>query len=205
MSNFLAVDTSSRYLTIAACKGEKTVVNHLSDCAMRHSVVLMDEIEKTLESLSLACADCDYFVAVTGPGSFTGIRIGVSCVKGFAAATGKKAVGVTVFEMLSYNINSDEDYFIAVDAAHGNYYACGFTKEGVVDVAPVYMSGESLIKSGRPVYGFEELDFPRYTKVDAAACLLRAAQAAEEKEGGVYALYVKKSQAEEEREARKGI
>lgn len=207
MSNFLAVDTSSRYLTVAACKGKKKVVNHIPDCAMNHSVILMDEIDKALNGVGLTPEDCDFFAAVTGPGSFTGIRIGVSCIKGYAVALGKRAVGVTTFDMLSYNVNSDCNYLIAVDAAHGNFYVGGYSADGKCNLAPCYMSGEELAAKLMPIYGFEELSLPRYTKLNAADCLYPAVlQAAEksEAESGLNALYVKKSQAEEEREARLG-
>ena len=52
MSNFLAIDTSSRYLTVLAQKGDKRVLRHGTDCAMRHSVILMDEVQKALEELA---------------------------------------------------------------------------------------------------------------------------------------------------------
>lgn len=206
MSNYLAVDTSSRYLTVAACKGANRVVSHLADCAMNHSVVLMDEIDKALDRAGLTPAECDYFAAITGPGSFTGIRIGVSCIKGYATALGKRAFGVTAFELISYNVNSDCDYLVAVDAAHGNYYVSGYTARGYCNVSPRFLSREKLVEFGRPVYGFEDLDLPGYTKLDAKDCLCPAVERAnEDGDGGLSALYVKKSQAEEERAARLGI
>lgn len=204
MSNFLAIDTSSRHLTVVACKGDKKAVRELKDCAMNHSVVLMDEIERALGEVRLTPADCDYFVAVTGPGSFTGIRIGVSCVKGYASALGKRAVGVTTFDMLSYNINSDCDYLVAVDAAHDSYYVCGYSSEGEQNLSPRCISAEELTKLGKPVYGFEDLDLSLYTRLNAGDSLYPAAVKCENGEGEVQALYVKKSQAEEERAARLG-
>ena len=45
MSNFLAIDTASRHLTVLAVKDGKKVLKHSPDCAMRHSVILMDEID----------------------------------------------------------------------------------------------------------------------------------------------------------------
>ena len=98
MNNFLAVDTSSRYLTVLAVKDGKPFLRHLPDCAMRHSVMLMDEIDKTLTQAGLTPAECGFFCAVTGPGSFTGIRIGISAMKGFALGTGKKLKPVTSFD-----------------------------------------------------------------------------------------------------------
>lgn len=205
MSKFLAVDTSSRYLTVAAQNGAQTTVNFIEDCAMNHSVVLMGEIEKTLKEVGLTPAECDYFVSVTGPGSFTGIRIGIACVKGLAAATGKKCAGVTVFDMISYNVNSDCDYLVAVDAAHDYYYVCGYTADGRMNIAPAYLSFGEVAEMNLPVYGFEVLPFANYKQVDVKNCLLSAAVKCAEKDGGAEALYVRKSQAEEERLKRENV
>ena len=89
MSNYLALDTSSRYLTVLAVKGEKKVLRHSADCAMQHSVRLMGEVEAALEEAGLTPAECDFFAAVTGPGSFTGIRIGIATAKGFSKGAEK--------------------------------------------------------------------------------------------------------------------
>lgn len=206
MSNYLAVDTSSRYLTVAACKGGNRVVSHLADCAMNHSVALMDEIDKALDKVGLDLKECDFFAAVTGPGSFTGIRIGIACVKGYAVALKKRAFGVTAFDLISYNVNSDCDYLVAVDAAHGNYYVSGYSPYGFCNVVPRFLPREKVIEFGLPVYGFENLDLPDYTKLEAKDCLCRAVETASKyDDDGLRALYVKKSQAEEERAARLGI
>jgi len=204
VSNFLAVDTSSRHLTVVACKGDKKTINHIPDCAMNHSVVLMDEIDRALNQAGLTPAECDFFAAVTGPGSFTGIRIGISCVKGYATALNKRAVGVTAFDMLSYNVNSGCDYLVAVDAAHGNFYVCGYAADGACNLQPCCLSLQAVEELKRPVYGFEELPFNGYTRLNVSECLYPAvlAKIAEGGEGGLFALYVKRSQAEEERAAR---
>lgn len=203
MSNFLAVDTSSKYLTVVAKNGDNTAVTHMDECAMKHSVLLMDAIDKTLEKAKMSISDCDYFVAVTGPGSFTGIRIGISCVKGFSVATGKKAVGVTSFNLISYNVVSNVPYLVAIDAMHSRYYVCGYDSCGKENIAPAYLSKGELIALNRPIYGFEQLNLPGYTRVEISGCLQKAAEMCEKGEG-LYALYVRKSQAEEERISRLG-
>lgn len=198
MTDFLAVDTSSKYLTVVAKKGERTVVNHLPECAMKHSVILMDEIENTLEEAGLSLNECQFFAAVTGPGSFTGIRIGLSTVKGFCVGTDKPSVGVTSFELIAYNVNSRVPFGVAIDAMHGNYYFQSFTQDGARLTEPAYLSADEVEKTGLPVYGFEELPLPRYTKMNAGDCLLNAVERAKNKGVSVlHALYVRKSQAEE--------
>ncbi|MDE7454072.1 MAG: tRNA (adenosine(37)-N6)-threonylcarbamoyltransferase complex dimerization subunit type 1 TsaB [Clostridia bacterium] len=197
MNNFLAVDTSSRYLTVLAQKGGKKKLIHLDDCAMKHSCVLMGEVEKAMDAVNLKPDECDFFAAVTGPGSFTGIRIGVSAVKGFAVGADKPVKAVTSFELIAYNVNS-ENFYTVIDAAHGYYYVCGF-KSGEISLEPSYMSREDVEKLS-PLYGFEHLDLKNYTRLNAGGCLETAVnRAALSEVGNLHALYVRKSQAEEGR------
>lgn len=202
MSNFLAVDTSSRYLTVVAQKGEKTVLRHLPECAMQHSVILMDEIDKALNEISLTPAECDFFAAVVGPGSFTGIRIGIATVKGLALATGKRFLAITSFDLIAYNV-ADENFYAVIDAGRGSYYACGYADGGkTVILQPCYLSGESVSALKFPLYGFEDLPLSHYKKVDIKNCLHPAVCANSARlTDDIHALYVRKSQAEERRNA----
>lgn len=197
MNNFLAIDSSSRYLTVLAQKGEKQTFRHLSDCAMRHSVILMDEVDKALKEIDLAPSECDFFAAVTGPGSFTGIRIGISTAKGFATALDKPLASLTSFELIAYNVE-DENFYVVIDAAHGAYYVCGYGKDKKEILPPCYMPESEVINLNANLYGFENLNLPRYRKLDAGECLLKAVKAGK-KSNEMHALYVRKSQAEEGR------
>ena len=198
MSNFLAVDTSSKYLSVLAVKGEKVVLRHLSDCALRHSVVLMDEVDKALKEACLTPEECDFFAAVTGPGSFTGIRIGVSTVKGFAVATGKPLVSVTAFSLLAYNVE-DDVFYTVIDAAHSHYYVCGFDRDKKITLEPCYLSRDEVEKLS-PLYGFEDLQLKNYKKLEIEKCLYPAVlKCSAFKSNRMQALYVRKSQAEEGR------
>lgn len=194
MTNFLAIDTSSRYLTVVARKGENTVTRHLPDCAMQHSVILMGEIENAFAELNLKPSECDFFAAVTGPGSFTGIRIGIATAKGLALATGKPLKSVTAFDLIAYNVSVPEFYAV-IDAAHSHYYVCGF-KGNKVTLPPCYMSKEQVSALGGALFGFENLCLDNYTALDIKDCLRPVAEAAEVA-GELHALYVRKSQAEE--------
>ena len=60
-------------------------------------------VEEALAAVRLAPQGCDFFCAVTGPGSFTGIRIGIAAVKGLAAAAGRPMLGRTSLQVLAYN------------------------------------------------------------------------------------------------------
>ena len=201
MKRYLAIDTSAEYLTVIAKNGE-TFVTFEPDCAMQHSVRLMDAVEETLAKAGMQPAECDFFCAVTGPGSFTGIRIGISTVKGFCAALQRPALGVTSFAALAYN--AEGKALAAIPAGRGFYYVCGFAEDKSISFSPAYVSGERLTRFAEeyPVYAYAPLPVP-YTKANPAAGLLRAVEGAGEEDfGDISAFYLKKSQAEEEREAK---
>ncbi len=198
MSNFLAIDTSSRYLTVLAQKGGAKKLIHIEDCAMKHSCVLMGEIEKALDAVNLTPAECDFFAAVTGPGSFTGIRIGIATAKGFAVGVDKPVRAVTAFDLIAYNVNS-ENFYTVIDAAHGYYYVCGYGAGRAVTMPPAYISRERA-ESLYPLFGTEPLDLKNYTRLNAGECLETAVKnSADISADALYALYVRKSQAEENR------
>ena len=198
---FLAIDTSGRRLTVVAVNGEREVVRDL-DCAMRHSVVLMDEIDAALSSANLKVSECDFIACVVGPGSFTGIRIGISTVKGLCFAGDIPVLAVTSFDCLAY-AETGKRTLALVDAGHDCYYACGY--EGTdVRVPPAYRTREQvekLLSEGYTARSYEALALQTET-VSAAKGLALAARelangAAPAKE--LAALYLRKSSAEEKR------
>lgn len=196
MSNYLAVDASSKHLTVVAKNGEETIIKFVPDCAMRHSVVLMDVIDAAMDEAGLAPAECGFFCAVTGPGSFTGIRIGISTVKGLAMGAGKPLLGLTVFDVVAYNVNS-ENFYVVIDAAHSHFYVKGYGKSSS---APAYMSLGEVCSLGCELYGFEDLPLENYKKLNISRCLPAAIEKSEGNlTDNISALYVRKSQAEEGR------
>lgn len=198
--NFLAVDTSNGYLTILARKDGRVHTLYEPDCAAQHSVRLMPAAEEALAALSLPPADCAFFCAVTGPGSFTGIRIGISAVKGLCAATGAPALGVTSLETLAYT--AEGSVLSVVPAGRGFYYVCAFGGDKRPLFGPARVDGEELARlaAAYPAYSVQPLPVP-HTLADPAAGLFAAIEAAgEDRLGELAAFYLKKSQAEEERE-----
>ena len=199
MSNFLAIDTSSRHLSVLAVKGDKKVLRHIPDCAMNHSVILMDEIDEALKGAKLEPFECDFFCAVTGPGSFTGIRIGIATAKGFALGTGKKLLPLTSFDAIAYNVNS-ENFYTVIDAAHDHFYVCGYGEGRKITLEPSYMGLEQVLSLKFPLFGFEQLPLKNYTRLKADECLFNAVKLNENNlSNEMSALYVRKSQAEEGR------
>ena len=143
MKNFLAVDTSNNHLAVLAAKNGSVQTVFLPDCAMKHSVSIMPAVEEALKKADLRLEECDFFAAVVGAGSFTGIRIGISVAKGFCLAYGKPALPVTSFDVAAYNAvdGSKGKLLCLVDALHDAYYACGY-ENGEVTLAPAYLTEE---------------------------------------------------------------
>ena len=220
--NYLAIDTSRESLTIAAgsvktesvakgnaagsdmAGGEVKSVRFLPDCALTHSVLLMDEIEKCLAEAGFDKKDIDVFVCAIGPGSFTGIRIGVATVKALAYALGKKVLGVTSFESLAYNVSDGRKKLAVIDARHANYYVCGYDASGKINLSPRFVTLDELKKLS------EEYEIVSDTETGIAGAIvanvkdgfIKAAIAnlgnSSEDAETLVPLYVKKSQAEEE-------
>lgn len=207
---FLAVDTANEYLCVVAYKDGKVATAFLPDSSMRHSTELMAQVEKALAECDLTLAECDFFSAVVGAGSFTGIRIGVSAVKGFCLACGKPSLPVTSFELSAYNgVEPSEKTLCIVDALHDAYYACGFDGDKKVILQPAYLTEEEVLAlvgegySLRALKCKDEWSIGVAQKADVVACspaegLLNAviAKAEQGAFGELNAVYVRKSSAE---------
>ena len=202
MKNFLAVDTSNNHLAVLAVKNGEAHTVFIPDCAMKHSVSVMPAVEEALKEADMRLEECDFFSAVVGAGSFTGIRIGISVVKGFCLAFGKPALPVTSFDALAYNV-LDGKVLCLVDALHDCYYACGY-ENGEVVSPPAYLTEEevlALATEGYTLIACTNLPLAEkvaVTMVDPCIGLEKATKALGEQEkfGELTALYVRKSSAE---------
>ncbi|MBO4252072.1 MAG: tRNA (adenosine(37)-N6)-threonylcarbamoyltransferase complex dimerization subunit type 1 TsaB [Clostridia bacterium] len=199
--NYLAVDTSGKYLTVIAKNGEEIYEYFDENCGVDHSVKIMIEIENILARAKLSLADVDFFACTVGAGSFTGIRIGVSTVKALAFANKKPVLRITSFDTLAYNKDSGK-VLAVIDAKHNGYYVCPYV-DGVAGEAK-YISGEQL----PDFIGFSFLSSEKIAGVDTevVSCVKGFIRAIERKEkditddiNSLTPLYVRKSQAEEGR------
>ncbi|MDX9745855.1 MAG: tRNA (adenosine(37)-N6)-threonylcarbamoyltransferase complex dimerization subunit type 1 TsaB [Syntrophales bacterium] len=100
----LAIDTSGKSAGIAVLLDNGIMYETYLNTGQNHSLVLLPEIDKALNTLKLTLNDFDLFVATAGPGSFTGLRIGLSTLKGFALSLKKPLIGVSTLEALAHNI-----------------------------------------------------------------------------------------------------
>lgn len=130
----LAVDTSAAAASAAVLSDGKILAASYSNTGLTHSQTLMPMVESVLNGALTDIDDIDLFAVNNGPGSFTGVRIGVAAVKGMAHMKNKKCVEISTLESLAYNL-SDTDCFAvcAMDARCSQVYAALFKIEnGVV-------------------------------------------------------------------------
>ena len=91
----LAFDTSSRTAAVAILRDNVISYDVIINVDLNHSEVLLPAIEQACKQTGIQITEIDLFASTIGPGSFTGLRIGASTLKGLMLATGKPAVGIS--------------------------------------------------------------------------------------------------------------
>lgn len=123
----LCVDTSGPASGAAVISDGKLVAEVTLNCGLNHSQTIMPSVEYVLESAELKPSDIDMFAAVVGPGSFTGVRIGVCAVKGLARAVNKPCIAVDSLEALAANAAPFDGTVAAIlDARRQQVYCAAF-------------------------------------------------------------------------------
>ncbi len=123
----LAFDTATRTASVALLEGETVLREDALDTGRNHSETVLPLIDRILKSTNLKISDMHLFSCTLGPGSFTGVRIAVSTLKGMILATEKPAVGVSTLEALSLNVEPTDKLICAViDAGRGQVYYASF-------------------------------------------------------------------------------
>ncbi len=119
----LSVDTSSDVASAAITDDEKVIGEININTKKTHSQTIMPMIDSLLKQSELDISDIDLIAAANGPGSFTGLRIGVSAVKGLAHAAKIPVVGVSILEAMAYNLPFCEYYISPImDARRQQVY-----------------------------------------------------------------------------------
>ena len=96
----------------------------------QHSSLLVPKIKELLKGVDLSIGEIDVFVVGLGPGSFTGLRIGVSTVKGFGLTLGKPCIGVASIDAMALNVDGREGQIVPfIDAKRGNVYSAIYMKK----------------------------------------------------------------------------
>ena len=137
----LVIDTSGPVCGTAVMDGEKVLCEYTAQNRNTHSASLMPMVERSLESAGVTLKELDALAAVTGPGSFTGVRIGVATVKALAHGSGKPCIGVNALEALAGARREDAGPGLVCpiqDARAGQVYGAAFRgRERVLPDGPM--------------------------------------------------------------------
>lgn len=161
MALILAVDTSAKPVSCALAEDGKVLASFFANTGLTHSQTLMPMIENVLHVTEHTVADLDAIAVNAGPGSFTGVRIGVSAVKGLAFSADLPCISVSTLESMAENTMATSDVVICcvMDARCQQVYGALFEKNdsGTVhrlteDAAlTVLEMGEKLATLSRPI------------------------------------------------------
>lgn len=129
----LAVDTTATAVSVAVVEDGKLLSESFANTGLTHSQTLMPMIDNTVKGANIQISDIDVFAVDNGPGSFTGVRIGVAAVKGMAQMLDKPCVEISTLESLAYNLADTDCVAVsAMDARCGQVYTASFNCENSV-------------------------------------------------------------------------
>lgn len=127
----LAIDTSTDYLSLAMMRDAKIIARFHRRSHMRHSSLLVPMIDRLFKRSRMRSKDMDCFAISIGPGSFTGLRIGVATVKGLAYALDKAIITVPTLDVIAQNAKTFKGVICPVlDARKNKVYACLYRSDG---------------------------------------------------------------------------
>lgn len=118
----LAVDTSSKICSVCILEDNNILIEKHNDDEKTHSQKLMPLIKQAFDETNIFLDDIDLISCCIGPGSFTGIRIGVSTIKAFIDVKNIPVIGITSLESLAYNIEFPGYIVSLIDAKNNNVY-----------------------------------------------------------------------------------
>lgn len=132
----LSIDTSSKNCSISIVEANNSTFNIIAvknnSDEKTHSQKLMPLIDEMFKEVNFSLDNIDLLACCVGPGSFTGIRIGVATVKAFADVKGIPVVGVTSLESLAYNIEENGYIIPIIDAKNNNLYSAIFSNKNYI-------------------------------------------------------------------------
>jgi tRNA threonylcarbamoyladenosine biosynthesis protein TsaB len=127
----LSLDSATESATCAILD-DSTVLSEITfNCKKQHAELLLPIIDELLKNTGMSISDIDGFVASKGPGSFTGLRIGLATIKGLCQGSNKPFVTVSTLDSLAYNLAYTDGIICPIlDALRDNVYTALYTFDG---------------------------------------------------------------------------
>ena len=150
--NILALDTSSMSGSVAVGTIDKIVNMSYLDLKATHSERLMPQIDTSLKAAGLDIMDIDCVAIVNGPGSFTGLRIGLATAKGICVSRRIPLVAVRSLDVLAFQVTGIEKPVIAsIDARMGEIYAAVYDRDLNYLIEPDNFKPDSFIEKCKKI------------------------------------------------------
>ncbi len=125
----VGIETSGSIGSVAVCDGNKVVGRHTFGKASNHGKEIVSSLETVFNEVKWKPEDIDLIAVSIGPGSYTGLRIGVTCAKTLAYGLGKPVIDVPTLDVLAGNIKDDVKHICPViDAKRKRVYACIYSR-----------------------------------------------------------------------------
>jgi len=141
----LSFDTTSEYGGVGIYRDTECLAVMANAGGTNYSISLFDLVDHLLAEVRLRLGSIDLFAVANGPGSFTGIRVGLAAAQGWAKALGRPARGVSVLEAMVEAAAADTEIAVPVlDARRGEFYLCPFRRSDGWDQE----NGEHLLHRG---------------------------------------------------------
>jgi len=129
----LAVDSSSKEIGIGIFNGPELIAERYIIAEAHYNSILLPLINETLQKVKIQIKDIEIFASTLGPGSFTGIRVGIATMKALAKGLGKFFYGTTVLNILANSVKNDVNLLYPIlDAKRGEIYTAEYKLESNV-------------------------------------------------------------------------
>jgi tRNA threonylcarbamoyladenosine biosynthesis protein TsaB len=227
----LAIDTAGQTASVAIVNDYITIGEFTVNVPSKHSKVLLPMLDQLFKQTGLEPAEMDWFACVNGPGSFTGLRIGMAAAMGLAKGSGKKLVAVPTLDALAYNmltmVHEDTIVYPMLDARRNQVYTASYIiKNGEINRISAYaalpvietlpaLTGQKAIFLGDGASAYENIineHFPaavfapvnanRSRAASVGLCALNMINRGYAPQTNIEMLYIRKPQAERERESK---
>jgi len=128
----LGIDTSTKFLCLGLAD-KTSFYEYRIELGRRHLSLLVPTIKRALEALGWSAGELDYLAVGLGPGSFTGLRVGLATIKGLSWAYQKPIVGISTLDIIAHNSpHCDKPLAVALDARRDLIYCSMYKKKGGV-------------------------------------------------------------------------
>lgn len=118
----LSIDTSTMMSSITIMENNKIIGDYNISQEETHSEMLIPLLKRAIEDLKIRLEDIDLFAVASGPGSFTGLRIGMASIKAIAQVYDKPIVGISTLEAMAFSVLNDDSIISLIDARGKRYY-----------------------------------------------------------------------------------